>query len=290
MHVGHRDDARGAPDPPRPARWLLPTATAALVTVAVVVRGRAAFGHLALAAVMVPLERVGSLRPQRVLRPGWRTDVVHFLVNNVLAAAGLLAVVAPLVVALRLVLPVNATHVGAQPWGLQFAEAFVVAEVCAYWSHRASHAVPWLWRFHSVHHSVEEMDWLAAARLHPLDLVFRQACVVLPLAVLGFTKAAFGGVLVVFTVQAIFVHANVRWRFGPLRWLVATPAFHHWHHASTDSGPAANFAGELPVLDALFMTLHLPGQRWPAAYGLDRPPPAGYLRQLAVPFRQPLGA
>ncbi len=53
----------------------------------------------------------------------------------------------------------------------------------------------------------------------------------MPLYALGFTRGAFGALLVVFTLQALFVHANVRFTFGPLRYVVATPEFHHWHHA-----------------------------------------------------------
>ena len=102
---------------------------------------------------------------------------------------------------------------------------------------------------------------------------------------LGFSRATFGAFLVVTTVQAIFIHANVRLRFGGLRWLIATPQFHHWHHALDPDARDSNFAGELPVIDWLFGTLHLPADRWPDGYGIDETQPDGYLRQLAWPFR-----
>lgn len=50
--------------------------------------------------------------------------------------------------------------------------AIVVGEVGAYWGHRWSHEIPWLWRFHAIHHSAEEMDWLVNTRAHPLDMFF----------------------------------------------------------------------------------------------------------------------
>ncbi|HEY2428895.1 MAG TPA: sterol desaturase family protein, partial [Acidimicrobiales bacterium] len=143
------------------------------------------------------------------------------------------------------------------------------------------------WRFHKVHHSITEMDWLASAHLHPIDTVWTRSCFVIPLFALGFSRATFGGFVLVTTLQAIFIHANVRLTFGPLRWLIATPEFHHWHHAGDPAAYNTNFAGELPWIDALFGTLHLPKGEWPAAYGIDEQQPEGYLRQLAWPFGAP---
>jgi sterol desaturase/sphingolipid hydroxylase (fatty acid hydroxylase superfamily) len=266
-------------------RLLVGAATALLLVAAVALRSRLVVGFLVLAAVLIPAERLFTLHPQRVFRRFWASDVVHFWVNNLLTTAGVLVVLFPVAVAFRLraLHPLHA-EVGGQPVYLQLPEALAVAELCSYWSHRASHQVPFLWRFHQVHHSISEMDWLAAGRLHPLDQAFRQLCVAFPLVVLGFSKGSFGGVLVFFALQAIFIHANVRFTFGPLRWLIATPEFHHWHHSNVPAAYNTNFSGEFPCLDALFGTLHLPKQSWPDRYGIDRPTPPGYLAQLAMPF------
>jgi sterol desaturase/sphingolipid hydroxylase (fatty acid hydroxylase superfamily) len=106
---------------------------------------------------------------------------------------------------------------------------------------------------------------------------------VIPLVVLGFTRGTFGAYLTFATFHAIFVHANVRLRFGPLRWLIVTPEYHHWHHANEPAHRNRNYAG-LPVIDALFGTMHLPA-RWPTAYGVDERQPTGYLDQLQWSFR-----
>jgi sterol desaturase/sphingolipid hydroxylase (fatty acid hydroxylase superfamily) len=72
--------------------------------------------------------------------------------------------------------------------------------------------------------------------------------------------------------------------------VIATPEFHHGHHSADPATRDRNFAGELPVIDWLFGTLHL-GEphrtidRWPTRHSLDEAPPSGYLRQLARPFR-----
>jgi sterol desaturase/sphingolipid hydroxylase (fatty acid hydroxylase superfamily) len=85
------------------------------------------------------------------------------------------------------------------------------------------------------------------------------------------------------TVWGFFIHANLRWRFGPLEWLVATPAFHHWHHTRSEARDR-NYASMLPCWDWMFGTLHLP-RHWPAAYGVDEKLPDSVAGQLIYPFR-----
>ncbi|WP_197048090.1 sterol desaturase family protein [Mycobacterium paragordonae] len=153
-----------------------------------------------------------------------------------------------------------------------------------YAGHRAAHEIPLLWRFHRVHHSVREMDWLAANHLHPVDETFIRSAAVLPLYALGFGQVSLGAFVVLISLQAVFIHANVNLNLGPLRWLTATPQFHHWHHARDPRAHNSNFAGEFPLLDAIFGTLYLPAHSWPTHYGLDETEPTGYLRQLAWPL------
>lgn len=258
--------------------------TGALLLAALAIRSGIIFGLVALAAVFIPLEKVFALHPRKVFRKGWTTDVVHFLVNNLLTLVGVIIAVVFVGRALHRLIPQSARDsIASWPFALQFAVALTVTEVAGYWGHRATHRVPVLWKFHKVHHSIEEMDWLAAAHLHPIDQAFTRSCVVLPLYALGFSRATFGAYLVVATLLAIFVHANVRIRFPGARWIIGTPEYHHWHHANEANAVDKNFAS-LPVIDAIFGTLHLP-RTWPARYGIDERQPEGYLRQLAWPFR-----
>ena len=140
----------------------------------------------------------------------------------------------------------------AQPLWLQTVEAFALAEVLQYWAHRASHTVPVLWRFHKLHHSITELDWVAAARLSPRRPGVRALLHRDPAVRARLHPRRFGALLIVFTLQALFIHANVRFTFGPLRYVFATPEFHHWHHAADPRAYNSNFAGELPVIDKLF--------------------------------------
>jgi lathosterol oxidase len=150
------------------------------------------------------------------------------------------------------------------------------------------HEVPFLWRFHQIHHSSEQMDWLASSRLHIIDILITRGFAFIPLYVIGFSQAAIVAYLTWASFQAIFIHANVRFRFGWLRYLLATPQFHHWHHSATVYN--RNFAVHFPLVDRLFGTFHLPGDRWPETYGIEGSPvPEGYVGQLVYPLREKKG-
>jgi sterol desaturase/sphingolipid hydroxylase (fatty acid hydroxylase superfamily) len=240
--------------------------------------------------IFVPLERLFALRRQRVLRDGWRTDLAHFLVTGRLVDLGLIvAIVIPVVVLRVAVVPFTAPVVTAQPWWLQLLEGILIGSIGAYIGHRLTHTVPFLWRFHRVHHSIEQMDWLAAPRLHPIDSVFTRSLAVLPLVALGFTRETFGAYLAFAGFLAIFIHSNVRIRYGPLRWVLGSPEWHHWHHAADAAALNRNFAAELPFLDVLFGTAYMPKGQRPTAYGLaasEPPITGGWFAHMAAPFRR----
>jgi sterol desaturase/sphingolipid hydroxylase (fatty acid hydroxylase superfamily) len=291
------DLSAAAPDPIESAggeraRVGLGRATAAVVTASLIlgalaVRSTIVVGLVVLAAVFIPIERWFPLHPRPVLRRHWRTDLVHYLVNGSLLIAGVFAAVVVFGTTLRAFVPAGVrSTVAASPVWAQVLVAFAVATVGSYTGHREAHEVPLLWRFHRVHHSIREMDWLAANHLNPMDETFIRSCAVVPLFALGFGRASLGAYMVLLTFQAIFIHSNVRLTFGPLRWLVATPQFHHWHHARDPQAYNANYAGEFPAVDLLFGTCHLP-DHWPGHYGVPDTQPEGYLRQLAWPFREP---
>jgi len=87
--------------------------------------------------------------------------------------------------------------------------------------------------------------------------------------------------------HSAFVHANLDWTLGPLRYVIATPVFHRWHHTAADRGGEKNFAATFPVLDLIFGTFHMPAGKLPDRYGIaDRDFPTSFGAQLARPFRQ----
>ena len=130
----------------------------------------AAVGLVVLGGIFVPLERAFTARTQPHLRRELRLDFAFFLFQYLVIAWVLLAANHALQVRLGPLGPralVDAVH--RLPATLQVALVIVLGDVLVYWAHRLSHAVPLLWRFQSVHHSVETLDWLAAHREHPLD-------------------------------------------------------------------------------------------------------------------------
>ena len=254
-------------------------------------------GLILLFVLLVPLERLFAQRPQRVLRPGFATDVGWYFVSSLLPGRLLwLPLLALAWLAPQLTPAAWQTAVGALPGWARLAAGLVVAELGAYWGHRWMHAVPLLWRFHALHHSAEQMDWLVNTRAHPVDLVFTRLCSLLPLYALGLAQPAAGRVdwlpLLVTLLAACwgyFVHANLRWRFGALEHVVATPAFHHRHHANEGASRGhANYAPTMPWVDRLFGTYRVGG--WPAAYGIDQPMAPTLAGQLLQPFRADLNS
>ena len=243
-------------------------------------------GFVILVVVFVPMERRWALhREQPVFRRGWSVDVVHFFVDRVLILVGtyLLAVPLYLVFSQLLHNPLQAA-IARQPAWQQFLEGLVVAELAFYVIHRLSHTIPWLWKFHAVHHSIEAMDWLASVRLHPGDLIIANLAVGIPLLLLGFSDTTFGVYTIWSTFQAFFVHANVRFHFGPLRWIIPSPEFHHWHHANEPEAINKNFGA--PLIDLLFGTAYMPKGRWPRLYGINERIELKYLKHLAYPFKK----
>jgi sterol desaturase/sphingolipid hydroxylase (fatty acid hydroxylase superfamily) len=241
--------------------------------------------------IFIPLEKMFALHKQRTFRTSWRCDVLFFWLNSFFAVAGTLIAVAVLGIWMRALLP-NAVHhaVRSQPVWAQFVEAVLLSEIGEYWAHRKMHTVPFLWRFHKVHHSVDEMDWLASARLHPVDRMLTASAAYLPLFILGFSTRTIGVFGLFAALQALAVHSNVRFTFPPLRYLLATPQYHHWHHASDLYDH--NYAAQLPLVDWMFRSLYVPGKgkEWPRSYGIEEPAPTDYLGQLAWPFRNPVAA
>jgi sterol desaturase/sphingolipid hydroxylase (fatty acid hydroxylase superfamily) len=244
---------------------------------------------LILALLFVPLERAFPLRAQQIFRTGFDTDLAHFAVSHMLVQVTVFLTMIPAALffawAARESLQ---TWVRAQPVALQAVEALVAADLAQYWAHRAFHQLPVLWRFHQVHHSSVVLDWLAGSRLHLVDIVLTRGFSFVPLYVLGFAPAAVYAYLVFVSFHAVFVHANVRFRFPGLDWIFVTPRYHHWHHAAHVEAIDRNFAVHLPLIDRVFDTAYLPAGRWPDRYGLagGSPVPDGYLAQLFFPFRR----
>lgn len=241
---------------------------------------------LILACIFIPLERLLPLHAEQgTFRRDWVNDLVYLLINGFVVRSGFVFVVAVMMVVFnRLVGPDPTPWVPALPLWVQVIGAIIVADIGYYVAHRTSHSVPFLWKFHAVHHSIEEMDWLATHRVHPVDQIFTNTLSILPLYFLGFSFEAVAIYAAIYQAHAILVHSNIKISFGPLKWLIASPEYHHWHHANEPDAYDRNFAAQLSIIDVVAGTLFMP-KRQPKAYGINEPMPRLYHLQLLHPFR-----
>jgi sterol desaturase/sphingolipid hydroxylase (fatty acid hydroxylase superfamily) len=240
------------------------------------------------AIIFVPLERVLAIDPrQKMLRRDWLNDLVYWIVNGPVIGLTLAAVIIGATFLGDSLEPLSVRlAIGGQPYWLQMIEVVVLADLGFYAVHRAFHVVPWLWQFHAIHHSIEELDWLAGARVHPLDQIITKGISLTPVFVLGFSEWVIGAFMLLYAWQSVLLHSNVRIWFGPLRWVLASPEFHRWHHSKDRRARDRNFAGQLPFLDVVFGTGFMPQGCRPATFGIDEPMRQHYLYQLIGPFRR----
>jgi sterol desaturase/sphingolipid hydroxylase (fatty acid hydroxylase superfamily) len=241
------------------------------------------------ALVFVPLEKFLGRREQLTLRPEWRTDLAYFFMSHVLVQFILILVTASTSTIVGLVaFPSVQQAIVSLPVWAQFLLAVFCADLAQALLHRAYHNLPFLWRFHAVHHSSREMDWLAGSRIHFVEIVLTRSAVLLPLIALGFAPGAINAYVILVGLQAVLAHANLGLNFGPLEYLLVLPRYHHWHHARDRDYVDVNYAIHLPLIDMLMGTFKLPPkQAWPEEYGvlkLETVPP-GILRQHLMPFR-----
>ncbi len=239
---------------------------------------------LFLVALFVPLEKAfPAKRGQPFFRPSWLTDLAFFLGQYLLWNGAVFWLLARFGSALHVVVPeAFRAGVAAQPWWLQAVEVIVLSDLFVYWGHRLQHRVGFLWRFHSIHHSAEHLDWLAAHREHPLDTIYTLSLINLPAFLLGFPLETLAGLIAFRGVWAIYIHSNVRLPIGPLRVLIGAPELHHWHHDRDRN--AGNYANISPLMDVIFGTYICPDHE-PESFGVHEPMPKSYLGQMLHPFR-----
>jgi sterol desaturase/sphingolipid hydroxylase (fatty acid hydroxylase superfamily) len=236
--------------------------------------------------VFLPLERLLPMhRDQKIFRRGWKRDLIYLFFNGLYITLGLSAFFVGVDFLTEKFVPRSLqAAVAAQPTLLQFVEVVVLSDLGFYAAHRLFHAIPWLWNFHQIHHSIEELDWLAGFRVHPIDQILTKGTSLAPLFVLGFSATPIFASAWLYKCQSMLVHANVRTGgLGPLRWLLASPEYHHWHHTNDRRAYNTNFAGQLPVLDALFGTMYMPREQTLRKYGIDQAIPEDYISQLFYP-------
>jgi sterol desaturase/sphingolipid hydroxylase (fatty acid hydroxylase superfamily) len=239
--------------------------------------------------LFIPIERLfPQNKNQGVFREEWREDIFYYLVSSLLIQVLTYLTLAPSnFVIQNQDLGVVRAWVRELPWIVQLGVIMLLTDIAQYWLHRAFHRVPFLWGFHSVHHSAKSMDWIAGARMHFAEIIILRSVTATPALIVGFEESAIQAYTLLVYMSSTFIHSNLRGSFGFLEKVFVVPRFHHWHHGIEKEATDVNFAIHFPFLDRLFGTHHLPEGRWPSAYGIEgHPVPRGYWKQLLYPFRR----
>ncbi|HET6182271.1 MAG TPA: sterol desaturase family protein [Acetobacteraceae bacterium] len=156
--------------------------------------------------------------------------------------------------------------------------------------HRCEHRVFLLWRFHSVHHTDQDMDATTGLRHHPIETAYAISITV-ALACLGAPLWVAMAYAALWTAFSVLMHANLRLpeRFDRLlSWIFVTPEMHLLHHARAEEFYDSNYGNVFSLWDRAFGTY----RRIPRA-GIDSlpigivTPPARGIRSLATPWIQP---
>ncbi|MEO8526946.1 MAG: sterol desaturase family protein, partial [Caldimonas sp.] len=241
---------------------------------------------LLMTLIYSPFEVLWPAYPkQSIFRKEWLLDVGYFLSTHLPIQITSFLILLP-ATQLTSVLGIHSLleATGSLPLVVQFLLAVLVADLAEYFIHRTFHSVPFLWRFHAIHHSSKALDWLAGSRSHLVDDVVVRAFILIPM-MFAFSHNIIVAYLFFVTLHATWTHSN----FNPtIKWLepyLIFPRFHHWHHTSQKEAIDKNFAIHFPWIDRIFGTHYCPEGKWPEHYGLDDEPiPAGFWGQAFYPF------
>ena len=242
---------------------------------------------LLMVAIFIPLELFFPRnKSQTKFHEEWRTDLMYFAISHLFIQFFGIVTQKPAVLFFGW-MGLDQVHQWIQglPFIIALFLAFFTTDLFQYWAHRFFHTRVYLWRFHSIHHSTHNMDWLAGSRTHFVDIFFTRAMTFIPLYVLGFSSTVFSVYIVFIAIHAVLIHANTRINFGFLKYIFTTPQYHHWHHCEDPKYYGHNFASIFPFIDLMFGTYYLPGKKWPASTGvLEAQYPKGFIKQSIYPF------
>lgn len=143
------------------------------------------------------------------------------------------------------------------PAWLEIALAIVALDFIIYWQHQVFHYVPFLWRFHMMHHSDVDLDVSSGVRFHPVEIVISMAIKAASVLALGVSPTAVVIFEIILNATSLFNHSNVRIPVALdrlLRWFIVTPDMHRIHHSSDVRETNSNYGFNVPWWDQFFGT------------------------------------
>ena len=174
------------------------------------------------------------------------------------------------------------------PDSVQLVLIFLVTDFIQWNIHRLLHSVPFLWKFHKVHHSVQEMGFAAHLRYHWMESVVYKSLQFIPLALIGFSVE---NLFIVYIFQIIvghFNHSNLNLTYGPLKYIINNPVMHIWHHAKNIPPDlnGVNYGITLSIWDYLLKTNYIPsdGKNIELGFNSVELYPENFFKQTVFPF------
>jgi sterol desaturase/sphingolipid hydroxylase (fatty acid hydroxylase superfamily) len=183
-----------------------------------------------------------------------------------------------------------AIEITSWPAWLQLLVMFVLADFLQWNIHRLLHRVPWLWEFHKVHHSVEQMGFAAQFRYHWMENIVYKTLQYIPLAMIGFGLDDFFIIHIIAVSIGHLNHANLGIGWGPFKYILNSPKMHIWHHAMDipQGSYGVNFGLSLSIWDYIFGTVYIPkdGRDTPLGFPKLGQFPKTFFKQFIYPFKK----
>lgn len=163
---------------------------------------------------------------------------------------------------------------------------FIVRDFVQWWTHRVLHRVPFLWEFHKVHHSVEQMGFAAHMRYHWMETVIYRTIEYIPLALIGIGLRDFFIIHIITLFIGHFNHSNIQLNLGFLKYIFNNPQMHIWHHAKKleNFNYGVNFGISLSLWDYLFGTAYVPKSGRDIEIGVEKEFPKSFWKQIWCVF------
>jgi sterol desaturase/sphingolipid hydroxylase (fatty acid hydroxylase superfamily) len=232
------------------------------------------------------------------LRKPTRSLLARLLVNLAISVCTFIAAVGLLQPAVQSALRWSAgesfglVHLVALPSPIAFVLSLLLMDLTFYYWHLANHRVPFLWRFHNVHHVDPDLDVSTAFRFHFGEITLSIFFSLLQVSLIGPSAWAFGVYQLLFQAEVLFHHSNVRLPLDAERLLnqvLVTPRMHGIHHSQVQRENNSNFGTVFPWWDRLHRTLgvNIPQDEVVVGIpGYTLPEDNGFWNALLMPFRK----
>jgi sterol desaturase/sphingolipid hydroxylase (fatty acid hydroxylase superfamily) len=243
------------------------------------------FSFIFLIILFVWIERVKFLHSQKIFRIGFQTDVINIIVNGL----GVDLIIKLIALSILWFYPDISHFFGLSLFEgysltVQFFILVFVSDFIGYFLHWSMHRFHFLWKLHEAHHSIEYMDWAGAFRNHVFGQLYLNTFGAGSLFLLGFSPEVYFYKFFLDLFWTMFVHSNVRFRFGWLNYIFITPQMHHWHHTPDQQRKYMNLGVKFSFFDWAFRTAYLDDLP-PKKFGLGYFFPVDYIGQQAYLFK-----